>query len=100
MKVPTRVGPLRTVDLMEIDEWIEEKRLGVRHAGRIGGWGRFELSDNPPGSRLTWVEQLRFPWYMGGVLAKWAARSILRRIFQADLVRFQQWVETELGQEG
>lgn len=95
MQVPTRVGFFRITDLMEIDEWIEGRRMGVRHVGPIGGWGRFELSDHPAGCRLTWTEHLRFPWYLGGVLAERLSRPILRRIFRANLIRFQKRVEDE-----
>ena len=100
MEVPTRVGPLRVTDIMEIDEWIGGKRIGVRHVGRIGGWGRFELSGNHSPSRITWVEQLRFPWYLGGALVKWLSRPVLHRIFRANLTRFQQWVEANWAPEG
>lgn len=93
MRVPTRVGPLRVVDLMEVDEWTELQRIGVRHVGRIGGWGRFELAGDGNGSLLTRREQLHFPWYMGGVFTEWFARPILRRIFRANLAGFGQWVE-------
>ncbi len=63
--------------------------------GRIGGWGRFELSDHPPLCRLTWTEHLRFPWYLGGVLVEWSSRPILRRIFRANLNRFRKRVEDD-----
>ena len=95
MRVPTRVGLFRITDLMEIDEWIERNRIGIRHVGPIGGRGRFEVSDHPPRCRLTWTEHLRFPWYLGGVLVEWASRPILRRVFRANLVRFQRRVEDD-----
>ena len=93
MMVPTRVGVFRITDLMEIDEWTEGSRIGVRHMGRIAGWGRFELSDHPPRCRLTWTEHLRFPWYLGGALVGWSSRPVLRRIFRANLTRFKNRVE-------
>lgn len=99
MRVPTRVGILRVTDLMEIDEWIDGKRIGVRHVGRIGGWGRFELSDHPPRCRLTWTEHLIFPWYLGGVLTGWASRPVLRRVFRANLIRFGKRVEGDWEDE-
>ena len=100
MKVPTRVGPLRITDFMEVDEWIEERLLRVRHVGRIGGWGRFELSDGPPGCRLTWTEQLTFPWYLGGALSGWLSRPILRRIFRSNMARFKQRIEDDWERKG
>ena len=95
MKVPTRVGPLRVTDIMEVVEWTEPSSIGVRHAGRIRGWGRFELCDDQAGSRLVLTEHLRFPWYLGGVITGLFARPILRRIFQANLGRFKRWMESE-----
>lgn len=94
MTVPTRVGPLRVVDIMEVDEWTEQERIGVRHRGRIGGWGRFELSGDRNGSILVLTEQLHFPWYMGGPVIGWFARPVLRRVFRANLVSFGRWVES------
>ena len=99
MQVPTRVGILQITDVMEIDEWVEGRRMGVRHVGRIGGWGRFELSDHPPLCELAWTEHLRFPWYLGGALAEWSSRPILRRIFRANLTRFRQRVEEDWERE-
>ena len=95
MKVPTRVGPLRVTDLMWVEEWIEEEAIGVVRFGRIGGWGRFELSSHPQGTLLTLTEKLEFPWYMGGPLVGWLARPVLRRVFRANLLRFRIWVETQ-----
>ncbi|MCQ3802658.1 MAG: SRPBCC family protein [bacterium] len=100
MTVPTRVGPLRIVDTMEVDEWVEKERIGVKHTGRIGGWGRFELFGDQHGSILVRKEQLHFPWYMGGPVIEWFARPILRRIFRANLVSFGRWVESGLEPGG
>lgn len=100
MTVPTRVGPLRVRDIMEVDEWVERERIGVRHLGRIGGWGRFELSGDQEASLLVRREQLHFPWYMGGRLVGWMARPILSRIFGTNMAGFGKWVETEFEAKG
>lgn len=100
MRVPTRVGPLRVIDIMEVDRWTEARTIGVRRLGRIGGWGRFDLSPRPGGSRLDLTESLRFPWYMGGPLTARLARPVLRRIFAANLRRFRDWVQALYGPEG
>ena len=94
MKVPTRVGPLRVTDVMEVVEWIELESIGVRHTGRIRGRGRFQLSAHPDGSMLVLTEHLKFPWYLGGVITGLLARPILRRTFQANLRRFKRWMES------
>ncbi len=41
LRVSTRVGPIRTGDVMEIVEWVEHQTIGVRHEGLVGGRGRF-----------------------------------------------------------
>ena len=95
MTVPTRVGPIRVTDIMEVVEWVEMESIGVRHTGRIRGRGRFELSDQPGGSRLVLTEHLKFPWYLGGAITGLFARPILRRTFRANLRRFKRWMESE-----
>ena len=100
MRVPTRVGPLRVTDIMEVVEWIEQESIGVRHTGRVRGWGRFELSDHPGGSSLILTEHLKFPWYLGGAITGLFARPILRRTFRANLSRFKRWIESGPRREG
>ncbi len=95
MKVPTRVGPLRVTDFISVEEWTEEKTIGVHRRGRIGGWGRFELSPRPDGTLLALTECLDFPWYMGGPVAGWFARPVLRRVFRSNLLNFGDWVKAQ-----
>lgn len=99
IKVPTRVGPLRVTDLMEVVEWVDGKSIGVRRLGRIGGWGRFNLSAYPGGSKLVCTESVVFPWYLGGAITGWFARPILQRVFRKNLRRFKQWMEAGPGSE-
>ncbi len=94
MRVPTRVGPFRVTDVMTVEEWTEGTSIGVRRWGRIGGWGRFELSSHPRGATLTLTETLRFPWYLGGTITGWFARPVLLRVFRSNLHRFGEWVES------
>lgn len=88
IRVRTRVGPLQVHDDMEFIHWEPHHQMVVRHVGRIGGRGEFLLSTTATGTRLTWEESLRFPWYFGGPRAQVVARPILRRIFAANLERF------------
>ena len=94
MRVHTRVGPFRTVDVMEVVEWSEPHSLAVRHVGLVGGHGRFELTPTETGARLTWTEDLSFPWYLGGALIARGARPVLRRIWRANLGRLRHLVMT------
>jgi Polyketide cyclase / dehydrase and lipid transport len=87
MQVPTRVGPFRTTDLMEVTEWDEGRALAVDHVGAVSGSGRFELEPIEAGTRLTWSEQLRFPWWLGGPVGAWMAAPVLKRIWKGNLSR-------------
>ncbi len=91
----TRVGPLRTTDLMEITEWSPSSRMGVRHTGAVSGEGHFELAAAPAAhaTRMVWREYLRFPWWLGGPLGALGARPLLRRIWRGNLQRLKDHVE-------
>jgi carbon monoxide dehydrogenase subunit G len=86
----TRVGPLRTLDRMEITEWSPGEAIEVHHRGVVTGTGRFTLRGSTDGQRteLTWDEDLRLPWYLGGRLTALLARPILRRLWAGNLARF------------
>jgi carbon monoxide dehydrogenase subunit G len=90
LKVPTRIGPLRTTDLLTVIEWEEGRSLAVRHDGAVSGVGRFDI--RPRGSRteLTWSEELRFPWWLGGVIGAALARPILKRVWRSNLERLRR----------
>ncbi len=84
----TRVGPLRTLDVMEVTEWREGRAMGVRHTGLVTGTGRFLLRRRRRGrTRLVWDERLRFPWWMGGVIGSALASPVLRAVWRGNLRR-------------
>ena len=84
----TRVGPLRTLDLMEVTEWRERRAMGVRHSGLLTGTGRFLLRRRRRGRmRLVWDEELRFPWWLGGPFGGLVARPVLRAVWRGNLRR-------------
>jgi hypothetical protein len=101
----TRVGPLRTTDIMEVTEWREGRSLGVRHSGLVSGVGRFVLRGRRRRSssrrdhrrrdrtRLTWEERLRFPWWLGGPVTGLVAAPVLRLIWRGNLRRLASLVE-------
>jgi len=85
----TRVGPLRTVDRMEVTRWDEGRELAVRHVGLVRGEGLFRLRPlDEARTEIVWDEDLRFPWYFGGPLAALFAAPILRRLWRGNLTRF------------
>jgi carbon monoxide dehydrogenase subunit G len=90
----TVVGPLRTQDRMEVTEWDPGRAMGVRHSGIVTGTGRFTLDAVSGGrTRLTWVEDLTFPWYLGGAITSAFARPVFRWLWAGNLARFAARVE-------
>ncbi|MBK5222698.1 MAG: SRPBCC family protein [Acidimicrobiia bacterium] len=90
----TKVGPLRLMDEMEITRWDVGRAMGVRHVGLVTGSGLFSLAPSgPEATVLTWTEELRFPWWLGGSIGAWAARPVLGWIWRGNLRRLTQRVE-------
>ena len=87
----TRVGPLRLVDRMEVTEWEPGRAMGVRHVGLVTGTGRFSLrpARRRRATKLTWEEDLRFPWWLGGPLGALAGKVVLAAIWRGNLRRFE-----------
>ena len=90
----TKVGPIRLVDRMEVTEWAPGRAMGVRHVGVVTGSGRFSLrrSRLRRSTRLTWEEELRFPWWLGGPLGAVVGRQVLAAIWRGNLRRFEALV--------
>jgi hypothetical protein len=90
MVVETRFGPLRTRDLMEVTGWDEGRRISVEHRGLFTGTGEFRLEDrHDGGTRFTWAEEIRFPWWLGGPLGAAAARPVFRWVWRRNLQRLR-----------
>ena len=97
MRVLTRVGPFRTTDLMTVVEWEENRVMTVTHEGTVTGTGRFEIHPAPTGTTLSWTEDLRFPWWLGGPVGAFLGGLILRPIWKRNLARFKSLVENRPG---
>lgn len=94
MEVATRIGPLRTKDVMEVTEWEDRRRIGVRHTGLVTGQGAFELEETDPATtRFTWRERLTFPWYLGGPLIARVAAPVLGAVWKRNLKRLKSRLE-------
>jgi hypothetical protein len=94
----TVIGPLRTLDRMEVTEWDEGRAIGVRHAGIVTGTGRFSLEGlSGDRTRLTWEEDLSFPWYLGGPVTAAIAHPIFRRLWSGNLARFAARLTSPTG---
>ena len=86
MRVDTRLGPLRTSDVMEVTAWEPPVRMAVSHTGVFTGEGEFALVRlGPAATRFTWRERIAFPWYLDDLVAAAAARPILRLVWRRNL---------------
>src|SRR5690606_37315415 len=86
-RVRTRVGPFRTDDVISVVSWVEGESIGISHVGMIKGSGVLAVEADGSGSTVSWMEDLRFPWWLGGSVTGWVARPFLARIWRANLDR-------------
>jgi len=93
MKVATKIGPLRTTDLMTVTVWEPKRLIGVEHRGLITGAGELRLDPVGGATRLTWNERLVFPWQFGGPIGAWGARPLFTWIWRRNLRALRQQVE-------
>lgn len=94
MHVLTKVGPLSTIDVIKVVDWIPPNLIGVKHTGLFTGEGRFlidEMSDEA--TLFTWEEEIIFPWYLGGALGAAVAKPVLTAVWKRNLSRLRQSVE-------
>ena len=89
----TKVGLLRTTDVMTVTEWEPGQTMGIEHRGVVTGTGRFTLTATGSGTRFCWRETLRFPWWMGGPAGEFAARGLLGRVWRGNLERLRALIE-------
>ena len=87
----TKVGPFRLLDRMIVTEWEPARSIGIEHRGLVTGRGRFMLRPSPGDrTRFTWIEDLRFPWWMGGFVAA----PVLRAVWRRNLRRLKDRIES------
>lgn len=89
MEVRTVVGPFRTIDVVEVVGWDEGRSIEVSHRGLVKGAGKFSVTPHGEETLVGWVEELIFPWWLGGRPAAWLARPILAGIWRANLMRLE-----------
>ena len=90
LRVETRLGPLRTIDVMEVTIWEPYRRIGVLHQGLVRGKGELRLDPVSGGVLLSWSETLHFPWKLGGPLGALLTQPIFRWIWRRNLNRLRQ----------
>lgn len=90
MDVKTVVGPLRTLDRMEVVGWDEGHSIEVVHSGLVTGRGTLGAEPESGGTMVSWDETLSFPWYLGGPLTALAAKPVLGAIWRGNLRRLEE----------
>lgn len=90
MDVETRVGPFRTLDRMDVVGWDEGRAIEVAHTGLVTGRGTLAVTETGDRTRVSWDEELRFPWWLGGPVTAWLAKPILAHIWRKNLVNFEK----------
>ena len=93
LRVATRVGPFRTIDVMTVTGWEPPRKISVRHRGLFTGRWEFEISAVGGATRFTWTEEIDFPWRAGGPIGEIVARPILTRIWRRNLQRLKVLLE-------
>jgi hypothetical protein len=89
----TKFGPVRLTDVMEVTEWEDGERIGVRHRGAVSGSGCFTLRDVPgPATRVEWEERLAFPWWLGAGLGAQLAKPLFITVWKRNLRRLRDRV--------
>jgi Polyketide cyclase / dehydrase and lipid transport len=84
----TKVGPIRLTDTMDVTEWDQGERIGVRHRGAVSGTGRFLLTDAAgPATMVEWEEQLSFPWWLGASAGALLAKPLFGALWRGNLRR-------------
>jgi hypothetical protein len=90
MRVKTVVGPLRTIDIMEVTGWVEGQSITVVHRGVVTGEGTLTARADGTVTLVSWDEELRFPWWLGGAITAWLARPVLSAIWRGNLRRLEE----------
>ncbi len=81
----TAIGPLRTRDVMTITRWEDDRTIGVTHSGIFTGHGEFRLRSVGDATRMTWHEELSFPWWLAGPVGARVARPLMRGVWRRNL---------------
>jgi len=87
IRVPTRIGPLTTVDEIEFTEWEPPHRMAIVHRGKFTGVGAISLAATVGGTTVTWSEEIRFPALFLGPLGEVVAAPMLRWVWKTNLKR-------------
>lgn len=87
MRVPTRIGPLSTVDWIIVTGWVEGERIDVVHVGLVTGAGSITVEPDGNLTVVRWDEELSLPLYFGGTLGEVVAKPVLTGLWRGNLTR-------------
>ena len=94
MNVLTKVGPIKLNDVITVTRWEEMKSIGVIHEGIVTGEGVFFLSSVDANStKFEWVEELKFPIYLGGPIGEIFGGLLLKQIWKKNLENLKNIIE-------
>ena len=94
MKVLTKVGPIKLNDVITVTRWEEMKSIGVIHEGIVTGEGVFFLSSvDEDSTKFEWVEELKFPIYLGGPIGEFFGGLLLKQIWKKNLENLKNIIE-------
>ena len=94
MNVLTKVGPISLNDVITVNKWEEMKSIGVIHEGIVTGEGVFYLSENNSESTtFEWIEELKFPFYLGGPIGEIFGGIVLKSIWKKNLNNLKKIIE-------
>lgn len=102
--VPTTIAlGLTVLDVMEVTEWVEGRKIGVRHTGRvIKGSGAFEvapthLPNGGEGTIFTWTEDIDAPLgRLGDLVATYTAVQVVAFVFRRSLRALKRVAEERI----
>lgn len=91
VEVETRLGPFRTLDMMEVTGWDEGHSIEMEHRGLVRGRGVLSVTrEREDRAVVSWLEDLAFPWWAGGELTALLAAPVLRLVFGGNLRRLEE----------
>ena len=104
VSVPTNIAlGIVVIDDMEVTEWVEQRRIGVRHTGRvIKGTGAFEvaptrLPGGGEGTIFTWSEDITAPLgRLGDLVARYTAVPVVSFVFRRSLRALKRVAEERI----
>lgn len=102
--VPTTIAlGITVLDVMEVTEWVEHRKISVRHTGRfIKGSGAFEvaptrLPDGGEGTLFTWWEDINAPLgRLGESVATYVVVPIVAFVFRRSLRALKRVAEDRI----